>query len=206
MRPIVAIVLAAICTAVEADKTAPLIPSEIIALAMAPTEKITALMTDSPRAIWFISSRPISRVELPQDVTAPQLLWSADARYLSLEYQINDDVSAVKVIDIAQNPPALIDVGRGHAARWSVVGHRLFVVPDFGVDELPKVPGLIVFDPTLRRTEVIARDYHFIGRYDVGPSRITAQVIQFVQGKPVFAVIGYDLKSGISEIVVRVDH
>jgi hypothetical protein len=197
----VAVALLMMCSAGHAQKQAALPPGEVVALAMAPNEKVTAVITDEPRMLWLIGSAVRTSVTLPPEVSQPRLSWSADSKYVAVEYEINDDSSGVDVADASQTPPVLIDAGRGHSARWSRTGHQLFIVPDFGVEELPKTPGLIVFDPKVRKSEIVAKNYFFIGRYDVGQAKLIAQVIQYVDARPAYSLIAYDLKDGSVEVI-----
>lgn len=140
---------------------------------------------------------------LPAEVSQPR--WSADSRYVAVEYQINDDASAVHIADVGHTPPVLIDAGRGHSAKWSRSGHKLFIVPDFGVTELPTTAGMIVFDPALRTSDRVAKEYYFFGRYDVGASNVIAQAIEYVEGRPTYSLIAYDLTNGSVEVIARAD-
>jgi hypothetical protein len=199
----VTVALLMMCSAGGAQKQAALAPSEVIALAVAPNEKLTAVITDEPRMLWFIGTTARTKVAmaLPAEMTQPRVSWSADSKYVAIQYQISDDESGVDVVDVTQPSPALIDAGRGHSARWSRTSHSLYIVPDFGAAELPKTPGLIVFDPSARTSETVATDYYFIGRYDVGESKLVAQGIRYVDGRPTYSLIAYDFKKGSVEIL-----
>lgn len=196
----VAVALLMMCSAGGAQKQAALAPAEVIALAIAPNEKLTAIITDEPRMLWLIKGAARTSVALPVEVAQPRVSWSGDSKYIAIEYQISDDESAVEIVDVTQIPPSLIDAGRGHSARWSRAGHDLFIVPDFGAAELPKTPGLIVFDASAGKSETVATEYYFIGRYDVGESELIAQGIQYTDGRPVYSLITYDLKNRSVEV------
>src|SRR5690242_236595 len=102
----VAVALLMMCSAGGAQKQAALAPAEVIALAIAPNEKLTAIITDEPRMLWLIKGAARTSVALPVEVAQPRVSWSGDSKYIAIEYQISDDESAVEIVDVTQIPPS----------------------------------------------------------------------------------------------------
>jgi hypothetical protein len=182
-------------TAAEVD------PSRISAIVSAPQRGLVAIVYDEPhQLVIYRGAKVLTTLDIPAQIRVSDLSWSANAKYVALEYQITDDESSVRVVDLTR-AYRVVDVGRGQQVRWC--GNELVVVPDFGADELPRGNGLLLFDPSSERRRKILSKYHIAGPISVHGSWIATRVVTTESGRSIFSVLEYNLKTGRIAWILR---
>jgi hypothetical protein len=172
---------------------------EVVAFALSPDDASAAIIVHAPAVELVIRGEKERRLALPRYAEAesisrrltPTLSWSADSRVLALEYLVDDQTTAVEVVDVSSMS---VVWGRAVAgAKWAKEGHDLYVVPSYPVGDWQSKPGLLKVDASTRKEQVMAGDHYFTGEFDVGRDVVLGREVRLVDGKPVFSLARVDI-------------
>ena len=173
--------------------------ADVTHVSVAPDEGVVLIATSNPPCIaGLIDARAAFSLALPHNVMKiSELGWSFDSKYFSVTLETGDlSQYGVYTIDDTNGKLQSVHYGLGGGVTWLPESHRLLIVPNFGIDELPSTPGMILLDIDSLQQEMILTDYYFWGRHSVAGSTLVAQGIQYdAHGKPSFSLIRYDLQA-----------
>jgi hypothetical protein len=172
---------------------------EIEAMAISSTNK-TAIITKNPYTLSVINNREKDNIKLAAidsvvDVLPhPKVMWSNDEKYLALIFNAGEEVSVVEIYD--SNTLKKIWDSKATNAQWTKEGHFLLIVPNYGIDDLQSIAGLIMYDPLLKQKKILAQDLLFSDILEVGNWYVLANVLHYEKTTPVFTTYVVDIKNG----------
>lgn len=170
--------------------------SDVDQLSVSPDSKYFVTLSEARHEL-LVDGGGHYKISIPHFTNDPQLRWSPDSRYLSIEYETSDDYSAVVVLDtskLGQEEDPIEFVSEGFSARWVDEGHALIIVPLYGASDIQSVPGLIYVDTSNMTKRVMFNDYYFTGKYAISSHFIFAQVFRKDDGTIRYSMAKIELK------------
>ncbi|WMW78918.1 hypothetical protein RF679_09585 [Undibacterium cyanobacteriorum] len=120
----------------------------------------------------------------------PTVSLSFDAKYAAVEFEAGEDDHVVLVLRLDNLRTVL--VGKFQSATWMQLNNKLLLVPNYGMMELQKTRGIILYSPDLNQRKSIANEYFFLGKVEVDGNQIVADIVEYKGENQILSTIKYD--------------
>jgi hypothetical protein len=174
----------------------------ISAFALSPDQGSTAVFDSKEASLTVYSesderSLPMPELDWPAGSAQPALSWSEDSRYIAVEGSLEEDATALEIVDA--KTMSVVWKGNSAGAAWLRQGHRMLVVPAYEISGPQQDPGLLLVDPMAGSQRRIANGTFFMGHLEAGRTVVVADTVRTVDGVADYSLARIDLGEELAE-------
>lgn len=116
---------------------------------------------------------------------------SYDSKFITVGFNASESIYVIKVIEI-ESMEEVFET-KATSSVWMGSSNNLIVIPNYGIDEIQNIPGLIIYSAEKNNIKIVAKQFLFTGKVKSGGQKIIADIMELNNNEPYFRTIVYDL-------------